>query len=52
MPCTIIVKCFELTCYKKAEEILHLYLKEINQLDSNLKKLTLKALLEVRIKYF
>jgi hypothetical protein len=28
----IIVEYFELTCYKKGEEILHLYLKEINSI--------------------
>jgi hypothetical protein len=28
----IIVEYFELTCYKKGDEILHLYLKEVNSI--------------------
>jgi hypothetical protein len=52
MPFTIIFKCFELSCYKKVEEMLHLYLKEINLLDLIHKNLIMKALIEVIIKYF
>lgn len=28
----IIVEYFELICYEKAEEVLHLYLKEVNSI--------------------